>query len=189
MEDLYVATAEVESENRAPHWQDLSNSIDAKDGIESLLALCADDAVTLLCTVTTYLCKKYPKAYPEESTLLKKAVKRITPDRASYMHISPKISVGRPSQFKDSPSPSRDGSTLSRTTQTKDKNKNFFHLDKAVNHVQLNQPKEIRKIGRPISYERTQAKASVSKELSDWCQDRKIKEWLRERKKKEEGRR
>ena len=61
MEDLYSATAEADNENKAPHWTDLSNSIDAQDGVDKLLALCADDAVTLLCTVTSYLCKKYPK--------------------------------------------------------------------------------------------------------------------------------
>ncbi len=36
MEDLYSATAETENENKAPHWNDLSNSIDAQDGIEKL---------------------------------------------------------------------------------------------------------------------------------------------------------
>ena len=47
----------------------------------------------------------------------------------------------------------------------KDRNKGFFHLDKAVNHSDLTEPKPSKKIGRPISYKRTQAKASVSNEL------------------------
>mmetsp|Transcript_8524 Transcript_8524/g.24360 ORF Transcript_8524/g.24360 Transcript_8524/m.24360 type:complete len:219 (+) Transcript_8524:1683-2339(+) len=187
MEDLYSATAEAENENKAPHWTDLSNSIDAQDGIEKLLALCADDAVTLLCTATSYLCRKYPKAYPEEATLLKKAVKRITPNRTSYMHISPKVSTSRALQHKDSLSPR--GSEGKEERRQKQKSSNLNHLDKVVNHSALTEPKRKTKIGRPISYERTAAKASVSNELHEWAQDRKIKDWLRERRKKEEGRR
>ena len=47
--------------------------------------------------------------YPEEPTLLKKAVKRITPDRTSYFHVSPKIDVGRSAQFKDTSRYGRNG--------------------------------------------------------------------------------
>lgn len=189
MEDLYSATADKsDNENKAPHWDDLSNSIDAQDGIEKLLALCADDAVTLLCTVTSYVCRKYPKAYPEEATLLKKAVKRITPDRTTYMHISPKVSTSRALQAKEHVSPRGSGGKDSRK-QTTTTRASTSPLDKVVNHALLKDPKQKPKVGRPISYERTAAKASVSNELHEWAQDRKIKDWLRERRKKEEGRR
>lgn len=200
MEDLYSATAKTENENKAPHWNDLSNSIDAQDGIEKLLELCADDGVTLLCTVTSYLCRKYPKAYPEESTLLKKAVKRITPDRTSYMHISPKVSTSRALQSKDSTSPRTGLRTEMRASARSEaggkgsagpsprRKTGLNQLDHVVNHTDLTKPKQER-IGRPISYERTAAKANVTNELHQWVQDRRIQNWLRDRKKKEVGRR
>ncbi len=168
----------------------LSSLLAAGNGTQPqrLLSLCADDAVTLLCTVTSYLSRKYPKAYPEEATLLKKAVKRVTPDRTSYMHISPKVSTSRSLQSKSPASSPRNRATKKDSPTAEERNQRVFHMDKVVDHAELVESRKT-KFGRPISYERAKAKASVSHELHDWAQDRKIKAWLRERKKKEEGRR
>ena len=145
-----------------------SSSLSLSLSPQKLLELCSDDGVTLLCTVTSYLSRKYPKVYPVEKTLLTKALHRITPERTAFMHISPKISTSRPLQSKESTSPRNleaQANTTPKSTSPRKKNRSFYQLDKVVNHSALIEPKVKPKFGRPISYERTAAKASVSNEL------------------------
>ena len=54
----------------------------------------------------------------------------------------------------------------------KSRNSGYFHLGKVVSHEDLKEPKDTKdenRFGRPLSYKRTQAKASVSNELHGMC--------------------
>ena len=205
MQDLYVpaattgkGTASASGELARPAFLDIAKQNRAQTTIEDFLEFCADDAVTMLCAATTYLCEKYPKAYPEPVMLLRKAIKRVSPNKVDpYFRTTakvvcrrpnlPNISVGTQEGMGGTPSPSpRKARRIKRSVSGRNTSTSLNQLDHAVHHPTLVAKESPASRGAtPLSYQRTAAKASVTNELDGWQRDRNIQAWLRERKRKE----